>query len=160
MCMEHHAVPQRDVIAAYAAVLPRQCRTHLVHCGHEPDDPELPTPRIVIPPLDTRKAEIDRLISEYVREAAARLYATRRVRLSPEDREWLRTSACESLPELRMAALRLVAVREGGNVSAASALLGISHVGLAKWLNGRGFSKLEAARLRKAKRSRRRPGAT
>ncbi|HSK02615.1 MAG TPA: hypothetical protein VK932_15285, partial [Kofleriaceae bacterium] len=112
------------------------------------------TPRIDIPPLDTRKTELDRLISEYVREAAGRLYATRRVRLSPADREWLRTSACASLPELRTATLRLVAVREAGNVNAASALLGISHVALAKWLNSRGFSKLEAAGARKANPSR------
>lgn len=156
LCMEHRMVSRRDVIAIYAAVFPQQCRTHIVHCGNDPDDPELPTPRITIPSLDMRKLEIDRLISEYVREAAERLYATKRVRLSPMDREWLRTSACESLPELRTAALRLVAVREAGNVNVASALLGLSHVGLAKWLNGRGFSKLEAARLRKAKGSRRR----
>src|SRR5262249_9635754 len=130
----------------------------LVLCGNDPDDPELPTPRIVIPPLDARKTEIDRLISEYMREAAARLYATKRVRLSPADREWLRTSASESLPELRTDTLRLVAVREAGNLTAASALLGISHVGLAKWLNGRGFSKLEASRSREAKRSGHRRG--
>jgi hypothetical protein len=159
LCMEHSAVSSRDVLAIYAAVLPRQCRTHIVHCGNDPDDPDLPTPRIVIPPLDTRKTEINRLISEYVREAAGLLYATKRVRLSPADREWLRTSASESLPELRTATLRLVAVREAGNVYAASALLGISHVGLAKWLNGRGFSKLEAARLKQAKRSGRRRSA-
>jgi hypothetical protein len=146
MCMEHSTLSRREVITIYTAVLPQQCRTHLVHCGNNPDAPELPTPRIVIPPLDTRKTEIDRLISEYVREAAGRLYATRRVRLVPADREWLRTSACASLSELRTATLRLVAVREAGNVNAASALLGISHVALAKWLSSRGFAKLEAAR--------------
>jgi hypothetical protein len=150
LCMEHGMVSSRDVIFIYAAVLPQQCRTHVVHCGNNPDDPELPTPRIVIPPFDARKTEIDRLISEYAREAAGLLYSTGRVRLSPADRQWLRTSACESLPELRTATLRLVAVREAGNVNAASALLGISHVGLAKWLNSRGFSKLEAARLKNA----------
>jgi hypothetical protein len=142
LCLQHSMVSNRDVIAIYAAVLPRDCLTHIVHCGDDPDDPDLPTPRIVIPPLDARKTEIDRLISEFMREAAARLYATKRVRLSPADREWLRTSACKSLPELRTATLRLVAVRESESVSAASALLGISHVALWKWLNGRGFAKL------------------
>jgi hypothetical protein len=159
ICMEQSKLSRRDEIAVYAAVLPQQCRTHIVHCGNDPDDPTLPTPRIAIPPLDARRTEIDRLISEHVREAAARLYATKRVRLSPADREWLRTSCCESLPELRMATLRLVAVREGGNISAAAALLGLSHVGLAKWLNGRGFSQLEAVKLKAAKRSRRRRSA-
>jgi hypothetical protein len=154
MCMEHGTLSRREVIRIYAAVLPQQCRTHLVHCGSAPGDPELPTPRIAIPPLDARKTEIDRLITEYVREAAGRLYATRRVRLSSADRDWLRSSACESLPELRTATLRLVAVREAGNVNAASALLGISHVALAKWLNSRGFSKLEAAGAKKANPSR------
>jgi hypothetical protein len=155
LCFEQRKVSRRHVITLYASVLPPQCRTHLVHCGNDPDDPELPTPRIVIPPLTARKTELDRLISEYMREAAARLYITRRVRLSPADRDWLRT-ACESLPELRTATLRLVAVREAGSINAASPLLGLSHVGLGKWLHDRGFSKLEARRARQTGRPRRR----
>lgn len=137
LCMERRKLSWRQQVAVYLAVFPQQCRTHVVECSNNPDDPDLPTSRIVIPPLDARKTEIDRLISEYVLEAAQRLYCTKRVRLSAADREWLRTSACESLPELRTATLRLVAVREAGSVNAASALLGISHFGLAKWLNGR-----------------------
>jgi hypothetical protein len=151
LCLERSKLSWRQLISVHTAVLPQQCRTHVVECSNNPDDPELPTPRIVIPPLDARKTEIHRLISEYVLEAARRLYCTKRVRLSPADREWLRTSACESLPELRTATLRLVAVREAGNVSAASALLGVSHVALAKWLNGRGFAKLEAQRQKDAR---------
>ena len=37
-----------EVARSYAAVLPQQCRTHIVHCG-SPDDPDLPPPRIVMP---------------------------------------------------------------------------------------------------------------
>lgn len=87
-------------------------------------------------------------------EAAGRLYCTAPVRLSREDRTWLGAHACESLSEIQTATLRLVAVREAGTVNAGSALLGISHVALAKWLNSRGFARLEAARARKLERAR------
>jgi hypothetical protein len=148
LCIEHSTLSSRQLLRLDTAVMPPDCRTHIVECGIDPDAPEFPEPRIVIPPLDARKTEIDRLISEYMREAAAQLYATKRVRLAPADREWLRTSACTSLPELRTATLRLVAVREAENISAASALLGISHVALASWLDSRGF----AARRRRTRR--------
>ncbi len=154
LCLLQSKLKWRELISIQVAILPPECLTHLVICAGTDEDAKLPAPPIVIPPLDMRKTEIDRLISEYVLEASRRLYCTRRIRLTPEDRTWLRTSACESLPELQMATLRLVAVREAGNVNAASALLGISHVGLAKWLNARGFGKLEAARSRKARRAR------
>jgi hypothetical protein len=154
LCLEHRKVSSRDVMAIYFAVLSKDCRTHIVHCGDDPNDPQLPTPRIVIPPLGARKTELDRLIREYLREAAALLGGTKHVRLSPADRAWLRTSASASLPELRTATLRLVAVRVAKDVQAASTLLGISHVALRKWLNDRGFSKLEAAGS-KAKATRR-----
>jgi hypothetical protein len=159
LCMEHRKVSSREVLAIYFAVLPNDCRPHIVHCGNDPDDPKLPTPRIVIPPLGARKTELDRLISESMCEAAARLSAATRVRLSPADRAWLRTSASGSLSELRTATLRLVAVRVAKNVNLASALLGISHVTLRKWLNDRGFSKLEAANSRATRRSKPRRGA-
>lgn len=142
LCLEHRKVSSRDVMAICLAVLPKDCRTHIVYCGNDPDDPELLTPRIVIPPLSTRRTELDRLIREYLREATALLGATKHVRLSPADRAWLRTSASASLAELRTATLRLVAVRVAKDVRAASTLLGISHGALRKWLNDRGFSKL------------------
>jgi hypothetical protein len=160
ICMEHGKMSRRQILAIYVAVLPRDCRTHLVHCSNDPDDPELPTPRIVIPPLDARKPELDRLIGEHVREAAGHLYATGQIQLSSADRAWLWTAARGSLPALRTATLRLVAVREGGSVNAASALLGISHVALANWLDARGFAQLEAARLDKPRRPRPRRAAT
>jgi hypothetical protein len=154
LCLLPSRLRYRELTTIYASVLPRDCLTHIVLCAGSNEDEKLSPPPIVIPPLDTRKAEIDRLISEYVLEAAKRLYCTKRVRLSPEDRAWIRTHACESLPEIQTATLRLVAVREAGNVNAGSALLGISHVALTKWLNNRGFAKLEAARSRKLKRAR------
>ncbi|HSK04915.1 MAG TPA: FHA domain-containing protein [Kofleriaceae bacterium] len=159
LCLEHRKVSSRDVMAICLAVLPKGCRTHIVHCGNDPDDPKLPTPRIVIPPLGARKTEIDRLIREYLREATALLGDTKHVRLSPADRAWLRTSASASLPELRTATLRLVAVRVAKDVQAASTLLGISHAALRRWLNDRGFSKLEAAGARATRRSGPRRGA-
>jgi FHA domain len=154
LCLLHSKLKYRELTAIYAAVLPRDCLTHIVLCTSSNKAEKVSRPPIVIPPLDTRKTELDRLISEYVVEAAKRLYCTKQVRLSPEDRGWLRTHACESLPEIQTATLRLVAVREAGNVSAGSALLGISHVALTKWLDRRGFAKLEAARTRKPKRAR------
>jgi hypothetical protein len=159
LCLEHRKVSSRDLMAICLAVLPKGCRTHIVHCGDDPDDPKLPTPRIVIPPLSARKTERDRLIREYLREAAALLGGTKHIRLSPADRAWLRTFAFASLAELRTATLRIAAVRVAKDVQAASTLLGISHVALRRWLNDRGFSKLEAAGARAARRSGLRRGA-
>jgi len=153
LCLEHRKVSSRDVLAIYLARSSRGCQTHIVHCGAAPAAPRLPTPRIVIPPLSARKTEIDRLIREYVREATTLLSGAEHVRLSPADRAWLRTSASATLPELRTATLRLVAVRAAEDVQAASTLLGISHVALRRWLNDRGFSKLEAAGSKAARRA-------
>jgi len=137
-----------------------RCDGHLLRRAAEGlPDAYRALPRIVIPPLGARKTELDRLIREYLREAAALLGGTKHVRLSPADRAWLRTSASASLSELRTATLRLVAVRVAKDVQAASTLLGISHVALRKWLNDRGFSKLEAAGARAARRSGPRRGA-
>ncbi|HWU91441.1 MAG TPA: FHA domain-containing protein [Kofleriaceae bacterium] len=148
LCLLNGKLP-RNLTAMLAAMLPPECRTHIVLCAGRAEDVAFQTPPIVVPPLSTRKAEIDRLINEYVLEAAHRLYCAKRIRLSPADRAWLRDSAGESLPEIQKATLRLVAVRDAGSVNAAAALLGISHVALAKWLDKRGFSKLEAASSRK-----------
>lgn len=145
LCMEHRKMSSRDLLAIFLVVFSKDCRTHLVYCGNDPNDPELSTQRIVIPPLAARKTELDRLISEYLREAAGRLRVTQRVRLSPAERAWLRTSATGSLSELRTATHRLVAVRVAENLQAASVLLGLSPVALRKWLNDRGFSKLSSA---------------
>lgn len=155
LCVLHSKLKHRELTAIYFAVLPRDRLTHVVLCvGSDDEDRPRSPPPIVVPPLDARKTELDRLVNEYVLEATKRLYSTRRIRLSPEDRSWLRTNASSSLLEIQMATLRLVAVRDAGNINAASALLGISHVALAKWLNARGFAKLEAVRLRKLKRAR------
>jgi hypothetical protein len=154
LCLLHSKLKYRELTTIYAAVLPRDCLTHIVLCTVGDKAKKLTPAPIVIPPLDHRKTEIDRLINEYVVEAAKRLYCTKPVRLSSEDRAWLRTQTYDSLAEIQTSTLRLVAVREAGTVNAGSALLGISHVALTKWLNSRGFAKLEAARARKFKRAR------
>jgi len=157
LCLLHSKLKYRELIAISLAVLPLNCLTHIVVCTTSDRAKEIPRPPIVIPPLDSRKADLDRLIEESIDRAAERLYCTGLVRLSSEDRAWLRARACGSLRELQTATLRLVAVREAGSIHAGSALLGISHVALTNWLNSRGFAKLEAAHARKPGRTRK-PG--
>ncbi len=154
LCILYSRLKYRELTTILTSVLPQDCVTHIVLCTGPDETKELSRPPIVIPPLATRKPELDRLIGEYVVEAAKRLYCTKPIRLSSEDRAWLRTQASESLSDLQTTTLRLVAVREAGSVNVGSALLGISHTALFKWLNARGFAKLEAARARKLERAR------
>lgn len=138
LCLLHSKTRRKELIPLYFQVLPQSCKTHLVRCAGRA---EIEKPLIVIPTLDQRRTEHDRLINEYVQAAAERLYCARRVKLSAADRSWLRTNACGSLAELQEATLRLVAVRDAGSLNAAAPLLGISHVALGKWLAKRGFSR-------------------
>jgi hypothetical protein len=93
---------------------------------------------VVIPPLRTRREEIDRLIMEYEAEAVQRL-GVDPLTLTPAQRAWIREQSSETLIEIRTATLRLVALHHAGSVAAAAALLKMSHVGLGQWLERRSF---------------------
>jgi hypothetical protein len=99
---------------------------------------------VVIPPLRSRRDELERLILEYEVEAVRRL-GIDALELTPSQRSWIRARSSETLPEIQKAALRLIAIRHAGSILGAAALLGMSHRGLGTWLERRRFRSEIAA---------------
>jgi hypothetical protein len=91
---------------------------------------------ITVPPLTSRVAEVDRIITEYADDAIAEL-GTPRTGFLAVDRAWVREYASASLPEIEKATLRLVAIRESRNLSNAAARLGMAPVSLSRWIGRR-----------------------
>lgn len=143
LCLLYDRLKPRErrqkLIGLYFALWPEGCLTHLVLCAERAPAQGFPDAPIKFPPLSTRSADLDRLIDECLREAAARLYCAKAVQLGASDRRWLRTVARSSPPELQEATLRLLALRETSSINGAAALLGISHTAVAKWIRQRGF---------------------
>lgn len=112
-------------------------RVQLMVCAESEEDCDLYHVRpIVIPALGEREPEIDRIIQEYAEDAVAEL-ATPRSGFHASDHEWVREYACQSLPEIEKATLRLVALRASRNLSDAAARLGMAPVSLARWVGRR-----------------------
>jgi pSer/pThr/pTyr-binding forkhead associated (FHA) protein len=112
-------------------------RIQLMVCASAPEDCELYHVRpIVIPPLATRVAELDRIIREYAADAMAELATVRRD-FPTSDHAWVRQHECASLPDIEKATLRIVAIRASKNLSAAAARLGMAPVSLSRWVSRR-----------------------
>jgi WD40 repeat protein len=75
------------------------------------------------------------IINEYAEDAITELGV--RTGFLPVDREWVRTHSASSLPDIEKATLRLVAIRESRNLSAAAARLGMAPVSLSRWIGRR-----------------------
>jgi Inner membrane component of T3SS, cytoplasmic domain/Bacterial regulatory protein, Fis family len=112
-------------------------RVQLVVCMHDPNDGlAFGSTRITIPPLETRRRELPRIIDDYAAEASASLAV--RHRFTAQARAWIATHSAASLPEIEKGTRRILALRHtDGNVSAAAAMLGMSHVALRKWIGRR-----------------------
>lgn len=135
LCVWAKRLP-RDFAELTTALRDPRTRVQLIACGRRPSDrTELVSAPIEVPPLNSRRAELDRIIEEYAGDAAAAL------RLPPGfsqvDRDWVRCYSASSLPEVEKGTLRLAALRGAGNVARAAALLGISHSSLGEWINRR-----------------------
>jgi hypothetical protein len=136
LCIRTQRRP-RDWSAVSAALRNPASRVQLVVCAEDPRDCEpLLAPPITVPPLAGRADELDRIITEYAEDAIAEL-GTLRTSFLPADREWVRTYSGESLPDIEKATLRLVALRESRNLSAAAARLGMAPVSLSRWIGRR-----------------------
>jgi hypothetical protein len=120
-------------------------RVLLIVCAQEVGDAKvfLGSP-IVLPPLAARAGEIGRIVDEYIADAVKDLGADRP--LGGEDRAWIDQHATSSLAEIEKSARRLVAIRKAGGVSAAAALLGMSHNALSRWIGRRPLPKFHGAR--------------
>jgi hypothetical protein len=114
-----------------------QGQVRLVLCARTPEDCDLHLAApITVPPLASRLDELDQIITEYAEDAIAELGAPRTSFL-PADRDWVRLHSASSLPDIEKATLRLVAIRESRNLSAAAARLGMAPVSLSHWIGRR-----------------------
>jgi hypothetical protein len=115
-----------------------ECQTQLVVCYERAREPELfNAAPIVIPPLVSRKDEINRLIEEYARDAAG-LLGLGKHWLSDPERTWIRNKM-HTLAAIQKATIRLAAIRQAGSMTRGAARLGISHVAMSNWLRTHKF---------------------
>jgi Inner membrane component of T3SS, cytoplasmic domain len=138
LCVRSLRLP-RDFSAVVTALRDPSSQVQLVVCAQAPKDCEpylvVPVP-MTVPPLASRPDELDRIIMEYAEDAVTEL-GTLRACFLPADREWVRTHAASSLPEIEKSTLRLVAIRESRNLSNAAARLGMAPVSLSRWIGRR-----------------------
>ncbi len=95
---------------------------------------------VVIPPLRSRRDELERLIREYEAEASQRL-GLGALELTATQRSWIRERSSETLPDLQRGTLRLIAIRHAGSIAGGAALLRMSSQALGKWLERRRFRR-------------------
>jgi pSer/pThr/pTyr-binding forkhead associated (FHA) protein len=136
LCVRSLRLP-KDFRAVVAALRAPRAQVRLVICAKtaEKCDEHLTVP-IAIPPLSTRPNELDQIITEYADDAITEL-GTPRTGFLPADRAWVRMHSASSLPDIEKATLRLVAIRESRNLSAAAARLGMAPVSLSRWIGRR-----------------------
>ncbi|HEX7840528.1 MAG TPA: FHA domain-containing protein [Kofleriaceae bacterium] len=136
LCVRSRRLP-RDFEEVVTALRHPDARIQLMVCAGSPEDcrPFLAVP-ITIPPLASRQAELDQIITEYAEDAIAELGAPRGGFLAA-DRAWVREHAASSLPEIEKATLRLVAIRNSRNLSNAAARLRMAPVSLSRWIGRR-----------------------
>jgi hypothetical protein len=128
-----------DVVEMLRELRQPTCQTQLVVCAKNADKAAIfNSAPIVIPPLRSRTAELDRIIDEYAIDASRRLGLSP-FALAPAERSWIRERSSATLPEIQTATLRLVAIRRAGTPSGGAALLGLSHVTMLRWLESRRF---------------------
>lgn len=101
--------------------------------------------QIDIPSLISRRSEWPRILDECIEEASHALHASRNY-LDDDEREWiLRCSTLDADPtviDIEKAALRLIAIKLTGNLTAAARTLGMARVSLERWLHRRWTSML------------------
>lgn len=135
ICVWFKRLP-RDFSELTAALRDPGVRVQLIACGLRPADrKDLVSAPIEIPPLSTRADELDRIIEEYAREAGELLGIAQS--FSHVDRDWVLRNSAGSLPEIEKGTLRLVALRDAGNVARAASKLGMAHASLGEWIGRR-----------------------
>lgn len=137
VCLSTRSLPS-DLHSLMRGLRRPECQTQLVVCSERAEDAELfNSAPIVIPPLASRKDEIDRIIQEYAVDAAGPLDLGEHW-LNAAERAWIRGNL-HTLAGIQKATVRLAAMRRAGSMSAGAASLGISHVAMLKWLRTHNF---------------------
>jgi len=118
-----------DARRVYDLISEREPQCSVIVCAYEPDQ----AMSIHVPPLETRRDELGRVIREFGADAIARLRA-KPTSFTDADADLLLAHRPETLAEIEVATLRLVAIREFGGVTHAAPQLGITHSALSKWV--------------------------
>lgn len=147
VCLLHQSLPS-DLTETLAALRRADCQTQLVTCTANLRDAALFTAApVVVPPLASRRSELDRIIEEYADEAAVAMDIGEGW-LGPSERAWIRERVGASLPDIQKATLRLAAIRRAGSISAGALAAGISHTAMLKWLRAHKYPDLASLRVR------------
>jgi hypothetical protein len=139
LCVWSKRLPP-DFAEAASALQSPTAGVQLIACADTPGDagPLLASAQIVIPPLTERQPELDRIIDEYGADAVASLAPpTDAALFTASDRERVRAHSAASLAEIERGTRRRVALRLGGSLSRAAAILNMSHVSLTEWFRRR-----------------------
>ena len=137
VCLMTRYLPS-DLRSLMQAFRRPECQTQIVVCSERVVEAEVfNAAPIVVPPLASRKDELDRLIEEYARDAAGPLELGPHWLSTPE-RTWIKANM-HTLALIQKATIRLAAIRQAGSMSRGAKRLGISHVGMLKWLRTHKF---------------------
>src|SRR5262249_50450495 len=128
LCIWARRLPD-DFEEVRSALVDPTAQTRLVVCAREPSETGISSSAIGVPPLKTRGADLDRIIAEYVVDAATALGMQPRS-FSSSDRDWVLQHASSSLAEIETATRRLLAIRETGNLNQAAIRLGMARISL------------------------------
>lgn len=136
MCVRARRLPH-DFPQVSLALRDPASRVQLVMCTDDAADAgTLLADPVLIPPLSRRRAELDRIVEEYARDAVAGL-AAGAAGFTRADHDWVIAHSASSLPEIEKGTRRLVAIRQAGSIAQAAARLGMSHVALSQWIGRR-----------------------
>lgn len=137
VCVRTDRLPNRFTWLMTSVRNPR-ARAQLVVCSREtPERPATIAPSFVVPALADRTAsDVGRIVFEYAFDAIRELNAEE-TSFTAADGEWVVSHEATSFADIETTTLRIVALRESGNVHRAAKRLGLSHVALGKWLKRR-----------------------
>lgn len=144
LCVRARRLP-RDFAEVLTALREPECPTQLMICYRRTLLPN--AAQIDIPSLDLRRADLPRLVSEYIEDATHVLHAPDDC-LEQQDIEWILDHAAFggelTISGIEKAALRAVALKMTGDLTGAARLLGMARVSLERWIKRRNGESLES----------------
>jgi xanthine/CO dehydrogenase XdhC/CoxF family maturation factor len=134
VCVRAENLPRRFDWLANAARDPR-ARAQLMICANTTVKAISVTPPLIVVPQLTRRPahDIERMVVEYAIDAIRELDAAPGS-FTETERTWVAEHEASSFAQMEISTLRIVALRQAGNVHQAAARLGLSHVSLRDWL--------------------------
>lgn len=127
--------PPEDFAFVMAMARQQDARFQLVLCSGHDDDGFLST-AVQIPTLESRAAELPRIVDEYAADAASTLEVPI-ASFTEADRAWVLAHGTTSLSEIEKATVRLIALRTSASVDKAARRLGMATVSLSRWIGRR-----------------------